>query len=79
MSFGLPSEEETTLEFSRKIASDVDRSTVQSNNLVMDGISSLLRYVEKILGRVEDEPQSSAAMEFSPESRETFRLPGTMS
>jgi len=66
MAFGLPSEEETTLEFSRKVASDVDRSTVLSNNLVMDGISSLLRYVEKILGRVEDKSQSSAARELSP-------------
>lgn len=70
MAFGLPSEEETTLEFSQKIASDIDSSTVQSNNMVMDGISSLLRYVEKILGRVDDEPQSSAARELSPESRE---------
>lgn len=65
IAFGLPSEEETTLKFSQKIASDVDRSTVQSNNLVMDGISNLLRYVEKILGRFDDEPQSSAAREFS--------------
>jgi hypothetical protein len=67
MPLSLPSEEETSSRASREVAEEVDRSTATSNNMLLDGISNLLRYVEKILGRTGQESGSSAAREFSPE------------
>jgi len=64
----LPSEQETASRASQEVALEVDRSAEKSNNLVLDGISNLLRYVEKILGRTSQESESSAAREFSPEN-----------
>ena len=48
--FNLPAQEEASSEVSRTMASDVDRSATKQNNVVLDGISNLLRYVEKLLG-----------------------------
>ena len=64
----LPSEQETASRASQEVAREVDRSTKKSNNLLLDGISNLLRYVEKMLGRTSQESESSAARELSPEN-----------
>lgn len=57
--FNLPSQEETESEVSGTMAGDVDRSATRQNNVVLDKISDLLRYVEKLLGLDEGqkEPQ----------------------
>ena len=46
----LPDEEETVTKVTGTAAKDVDHSAVVSNNMILDGISNLLRYVEKMLG-----------------------------
>ncbi|VVB72190.1 Uncharacterised protein [uncultured archaeon] len=48
--FGLPSEEDSISRVSGKVANDVERVSVKSNNIVLDGFANLLRYVEKLLG-----------------------------
>jgi hypothetical protein len=50
MPFNLPVQEETEREVSRVMASDADRAAKKQNNVILDGISSLLRYVERLLG-----------------------------
>ncbi len=69
MPISLPSEKETTSRASREVALEVDRSMATSNNMLLDGLSNLLRYVEKILGRTGHESESSAAREFSPDDK----------
>jgi hypothetical protein len=56
------------------VASDVDQAATGSNNMVLDGISNLLRYVEAILGKADEgaKSQSSAAREFSPQPGESL-------
>ncbi|MHB8117348.1 MAG: COG1361 family protein [Methanothrix sp.] len=81
--FNLPAQEETSSEVSRTMASDVDRSATKQNNVVLDGIANLLRYVEKLLGlndgqsepQGENESQSHAAQEFAPQGKDG--LPGS--
>ena len=71
--FNLPAQEETSSEVSRTMASDVDRSATKQNNVVLDKIANLLRYVEKLLGL--NESQSHAAQELSPAGKDS--LPGS--
>jgi hypothetical protein len=71
--FNLPAQEEASVQVSRTMADDVDRSATKQNNVVLDKIANLLRYVEKLLGL--DESQSHAAQEFSPSGKDS--LPGS--
>ena len=87
--FNLPAQEETSSQVSRTMADDVDRSATKQNNVVLDKIANLLRYVEKLLGldggqneppveggsQGENESQSHAAQEFSPSGKDS--LPGS--
>lgn len=87
--FNLPSQEEASSEVSRTMARDVDRSATKQNNVVLDGIANLLRYVEKLLGlnngqsepqgenesQVANESQSHAALEYAPQGKDS--LPGS--
>ena len=50
MPFNLPAQEETEREVSKVMARDVDRTAKEQNNEILDRISSLLRYVERLLG-----------------------------
>ncbi len=68
----LPAEEETATLASHKMAEDMNRSAAGSNNQILDGISNLLRYVEKFLGRQTQESESTASQELSPESGENL-------
>ena len=68
LALSLPPQEETARKASGKVAQDVDLSATKSNNMILDGISNLLRYVEKILGKVDEGSQSSAAREFAPQA-----------
>ncbi len=76
--FNLPAQEETESSVSNTMARDVDRSATKQNNLVLDKIANLLRYVEKLLGldadrikpQDENESQSNASQEYSPASRD---------
>ncbi len=74
LALSLPPQEETAKQASEKIAHDVDHSATKSNNMVIDGISNLLRYVEKILGKVDEgtQSQSSAASEFTPQASDSL-------
>ncbi|MCX6679289.1 MAG: hypothetical protein NTX42_02830 [Methanothrix sp.] len=71
--FNLPAQEETSSEVSRTMANDVDRTTTKQNNVVLDKIANLLRYVERLLGL--NESQSHAAPELSPAGKDS--LPGS--
>jgi hypothetical protein len=87
--FNLPAQEETSSEVSRTMASDVDRTATKQNNVVLDKIANLLRYVEKLLGlngsesdpqgedgfQGENGSQSHAAPELSPAGKDS--LPGS--
>ncbi|MGB5100539.1 MAG: hypothetical protein WBN94_08085 [Methanothrix sp.] len=81
--FNLPAQEETESDVSNTMAGDVDRSATAQNNVVLDKIANLLRYVEKLLGldgaqgepQGENESQSHAAQEFSPAGKDS--LPGS--
>jgi len=64
----LPSEQETASRASQEVAREVHGSAEKSNNLLLEGISNLLRYVEKILGRTSHESESYAARELTPEN-----------
>ena len=77
LQFNLPSQDETASEVSRTMARDVDSSAKEQNNVVLDGIANLLRYVEKLLGLDdgETESQSHAAQEFAPQGKDS--LPGS--
>ena len=80
--FNLPAQEEMERDVSRQMARNSDRSAMKQNNAVMDGISNLLRYVERLLGAKEaeaspaiDRPQSEALNPdsepgFAPQSRD---------
>jgi len=76
--FNLPAQEETQSDVSNTMARDVDRSATEQNNVVLDRIANLLRYVEKLLGLAgdrieppgENESQSNASQEFSPAGRD---------
>ncbi|VVB68994.1 Uncharacterised protein [uncultured archaeon] len=69
----LPSEQETASRASEEVAREVDRSTKKTSNLLLDGISNLLRYVEKMLGKTSQGSESSAARELSPENYEELQ------
>ena len=74
--FNLPDEKDTTSQIAGTMARDLDRSATKSNNAIVDGISNLLRYVEKLLGMAGKEnenmnvSESHAAMEFAPQSKD---------
>jgi hypothetical protein len=81
--FDLPSQEETESEVSGTMAGDVDHSATRQNNVVLDKISDLLRYVEKLLGLDEGqkEPQGedgrqseskSQGQEFAPAGKDSL-------
>ncbi|MDD4448980.1 MAG: hypothetical protein PHN61_15050, partial [Methanothrix sp.] len=81
--FNLPSQEETESEVSGTMAGDVDRSATRQNNIVLDKIAGLLRYVEKLLGWDEDQdgPQGkdgqqseneSQGVEFAPAGKDSL-------
>ncbi|MDD1760982.1 MAG: hypothetical protein LUQ59_02005 [Methanothrix sp.] len=69
MPFNLPAQEETEREVSKVMARDVDRTAKEQNNVILDRISSLLRYVERLLGINNDDqglaPRGSDAMKGS--------------
>jgi len=71
--FNLPAQEETASQVSRTMANDVDRTATKQNNVVLDKIANLLRYVETLLGL--NESQSHAAQELSPAGKDS--LPGS--
>ncbi|GAB6265906.1 MAG: hypothetical protein STSR0001_13520 [Methanothrix sp.] len=48
--FNLPEEKSTITQASGKMARDLDQSAQKSDNAVVEGVSNLLRYVEKLLG-----------------------------
>ncbi|HQI54779.1 MAG TPA: hypothetical protein PLM15_05150, partial [Methanothrix soehngenii] len=48
--FNLPEEKSTITQVSGKMARDVEQSAKKSDNAVVEGVSNLLRYVEKLLG-----------------------------
>ncbi|MDD4652475.1 MAG: hypothetical protein PHQ34_09620, partial [Methanothrix sp.] len=48
--FDLPAQEETESQVSGTMARDVDRSATEQNNVVLEKITGLLRYVEDLLG-----------------------------
>jgi hypothetical protein len=81
--FNLPAQEETSSEVSRTMASDVDRTATKQNNVVLDKIANLLRYVETLLGlngsesdpQGENESQSYDAPKLSPAGKDS--LPGS--
>ena len=66
MPFNLPAQEETEREVSKVMARDVDRTAKEQNNAILDRISSLLHYVERLLGINNDDqglaPRGSDAM-----------------
>ena len=68
----LPDEEETVTKVTGTAANDIDHSAVVSNNMVLDGISNLLRYVEKMLARGNQESASFAARDLSAEGKESM-------
>ena len=78
--FNLPAQEEVERDVSRQIARNSDRSAMKQNNAVLEGISNLLRYVERLLGVKEGEAsQASGQSEavntdsepgFAPRSRD---------
>ncbi len=76
--FNLPDEKETTSSISGTMARDLDHSATKSNNAVVDGISNLLRYVEKLLGMAgkenenKNDSESHAAQEFAPQSKDSL-------
>ena len=83
--FNLPSQEETSSDVSRAMARDVDSSARAQNNVILDKIANLLRYVEKVLGLDEgneslgenesqdkNESQSYAAGEFLPVGKDSL-------
>jgi hypothetical protein len=67
--FNLPSQEETESEVSGTMAGDVDRSATRQNNVVLDKIADLLRYVEKLLGLSESRSQGE---EFAPAGKDSL-------
>jgi len=76
MPLGLPDEGQTGSQAAKKMAQDVDKAAQRSNNQVLEGISNLLRYVEKLLGTLDQkeevslsQPQSSAEAENLSASR----------
>ncbi|MCK9566488.1 MAG: hypothetical protein M0Q43_10630, partial [Methanothrix sp.] len=81
--FNLPAQEETQSDVSNTMARDADRSATAQNNVVLDKIANLLRYVEKLLGldgaqsepQGENESEVHAAQEFSPAGKDS--LPGS--
>jgi hypothetical protein len=48
--FNLPEEESTITQVSGTMARDIDQTARRSNNVVVEGVSNLLRYVENLLG-----------------------------
>ncbi|MDD3974536.1 MAG: hypothetical protein PHD17_07610 [Methanothrix soehngenii] len=48
--FNLPEEKSTITQVSGKMARDVEQSAKKSDNVVVEGVSNLLRYVETLLG-----------------------------
>jgi hypothetical protein len=69
---GLPDEEETITRVTGTAAKDVDHSAMVSKNMILDGISNLLRYVEKMLGNGNQESASFAASDLSAEGKESM-------
>ncbi len=67
--FNLPSQEETESDVSNTMAGDVDRSATGQNNVVLDKIADLLRYVEKLLGLNENEFRGE---EFAPAGKDSL-------
>jgi len=67
--FNLPSQEETESEVSGTMAGDVDHSATRQNNVVLDKIADLLRYVEKLLGLSESKSQGE---EFAPAGKDSL-------
>ncbi len=80
--FNLPAQEEAERDVSRQMVRDADRSAMAQNNAILDGISNLLRYVERMLG-VEtakassatnqshsEPPQQDSPQEFAPQGRD---------
>jgi hypothetical protein len=82
--FNLPAQEEAERDVSRQMVRDADRSAMAQNNAILDGISNLLRYVERMLG-VEtakassatnqshsEPPQQDSPQEFAPQGRKSW-------
>ncbi|MGV8174295.1 MAG: hypothetical protein ACP5OU_01185 [Methanothrix sp.] len=75
--FSLPVQEEAERAVSAKISKDLDSAATKQNNAIMDGISNLLRYVEKLLGlsdseessQERDDPISNSSRDFAPQGR----------
>jgi hypothetical protein len=76
--FNLPAQERASSEVSRTMARDVDRSATDQENVVLDKISNLLHYVEKLLGLAGgenaqgsgNESESHAPQEFAPHGKD---------
>jgi len=71
MTLRLPDQEETAVRVSKEMASDVNSNAVRSTNAVLDGLSNLLRYVERIIGRDGQATASAAAGELEPSGKDT--------
>lgn len=75
--FSLPLQEEAESAVSAQMSQDLDRAATEQNNVIMDGISNLLRYVEKLLGlgggegssQEGGEVISNASQDFAPQGR----------
>jgi len=76
--FNLPSQEEAESEVSGTMANDVDRSATRQNNVVLDKIADLLRYVEKLLGLDDEqkEPQGADGRQSESRPQEEFAPAG---
>jgi hypothetical protein len=72
MPLGLPNERQTGSQAAKKIAQDVDRATQRSNNQVLEGISNLLRYVETLLGKLDQKEEASLSQPQSPDEAENL-------
>lgn len=72
MPLGLPDEGQTGSQAAKKIAHDVDRAAQRSNNQVLEGISNLLRYVEKLLGTLDQKEEVSLSQPQSPDEAENL-------
>ena len=60
--FNLPEEESTITQVSGTMARDLEQSAQNSNNAVVDGVSNLISYVERLLGISDNEGEKEAEM-----------------
>ena len=73
--FNLPTQEEAERDISRQMASNSDQTAIKQNHAVMDGISNILRYVERLLG-VEEKEASQATVQPQSKADESDSDPG---